>query len=427
METLAVVTAAGASTGLLVSLVLYGFPFGQKVANTLLSIFVLILSVYSARLYMSYTGLVSQYPNLQGITLFINFSLGPLLYFYTRTISEKGFLPSKRHLWHGLPVLISFAFYIPTYIQPAEVKQLLIDSYLAAGKVSWQAAADPATESALRLIVTINFYQYLLFALQLLVYTLLALNILNRHSRALHQHFSATERIKLNWLRALVWLVLLTAAAILLYVLSIRATGGGPGGFVGITTTVLVVFLIYFMGYMGLRQPAIYSAAETAEDKPVPTVESTELPADEAAAPSTQKYEKSGLSGDSQKACWESLQALMAEKKPYLIAGLTIGQLAELLELPVAYLSQTINSEADMSFFDYINSHRISEAKSLLQEQVQQQGQKEGRPIALSTFYLDVGFNSKSSFYTQFKKYTDNQTPREYLQSLKQRVAEEKI
>jgi len=426
METLAVVTAAGASTGLLVSLVLYGFPFGQRVANALLSIFVLILSVYSARLYMSYTGLVSQYPNLQGITLFLNFSLGPLLYFYTRTISEKGFIPSKRHLWHGLPVLISFAFYIPTYIQPTEVKQLLIDSYLAAGKVNWQAA-DPATDAALRLIVTINFYQYLLFALQLLVYTLLALNLLNRHSRALHQHFSATERIKLNWLRALVWLVLLTAAAILLYVLSIRAVGVGPGGFVGITTTVLVVFLIYFMGYMGLRQPAIYSAAETAEGKPVSAVEHTEVPAEEAAAPSTQKYEKSGLSCDSQKACWESLQVLMAEKKPYLIAGLTIGHLAEMLEIPVAYLSQTINSEADMSFFDYINSHRISEAKSLLQEQVQQQGQKQGRPIALSTFYLDVGFNSKSSFYTQFKKYTDNQTPREYLQSLKQAVdAEER-
>lgn len=419
MEPLAVVTAGGTCAGILASLVLYGFPFGQRLANTLLSIFVLILSVYSARLFLSYTGLISQYPNLQGITLFLNFSLGPLLYFYTRTMCEPGFALQRQHVWHALPLLISLLFYIPTYLQPTEVKQLLIDGYLTTDRIHWPETADLATDASLHMVISINFYLYLLFILQLLVYTMLALHLLNRHSRALHQHFSATERLKLNWLRALVWLVLVTTAAILLYVLTFRSTGVGPGSPVGITTTVMIVFLIYFMSYMGLRQPAIYTAEAHANDTPVPVDNHTDADQSTSPTPTTQKYQRSGLSTESQKACWDSLQTLMMEKKLYLIAGLTIGQLAKKLDIPVAYLSQTINMEAGMNFFDYINSHRIAEAKRLLQEQVQ----TESNAIALSTFYLDVGFNSKSSFYTQFKRYTDNQTPREYLQSLKQSPA----
>ena len=130
--------------------------------------------------------------------------------------------------------------------------------------------------------------------------------------------------------------------------------------------------------------------------------------------PAQVKYEKSGLDQAGQKLYWQRVQGFMLESKPYLTGGLTITQLAEAADIPVAYLSQTINAESGMSFFEFINHARIETARAMLESEPR---------LSLANLYLEVGFNSKSSFYTQFKKYSGGATLRQYLAGLSDKQA----
>ncbi|SRR6266496_803464 len=96
----------------------------------------------------------------------------------------------------------------------------------------------------------------------------------------------------------------------------------------------------------------------------------------------------------------------MQNNKPYLEPELTLDQLASQLSLKSRVLSQVINEILGQNFYDFINRHRIEEASRLLTNP------KDEKITILEVLY-EVGFNSKSSFNTLFKKYT-GVTPTEF-------------
>jgi AraC-like DNA-binding protein len=127
------------------------------------------------------------------------------------------------------------------------------------------------------------------------------------------------------------------------------------------------------------------------------------------AEPAVVRYETSTLT-DRQKADYlDRLTLFMQREKPYLNPELTIGELAEKTSIPRRYLSQIINESLNRNFFDFVNSYRIDEAKTLL-------GVPESEKNVLEILY-DSGFNSKSVFNAAFKKFT-SMTPRQYKNSL---------
>ncbi|OCA79196.1 hypothetical protein BBH99_19750 [Chryseobacterium contaminans] len=98
----------------------------------------------------------------------------------------------------------------------------------------------------------------------------------------------------------------------------------------------------------------------------------------------------------------------MKTEKPYLDDKLTLQKLAEQMNMPEKQLSLLINQHIGKHFFDFINEFRINDAKVLLREQPQ---------LTVLEILYEVGFNSKSSFYTAFKKET-HQTPTDYRKSI---------
>lgn len=104
----------------------------------------------------------------------------------------------------------------------------------------------------------------------------------------------------------------------------------------------------------------------------------------------------------------KSLLKFMETEKPYLDDKLTLHKLAEQIHLPEKQLSLLINQHTGKHFFDFINEFRINDAKVLLKEQSQ---------LTVLEVLYEVGFNSKSSFYTAFKKET-NLTPTDYRKSI---------
>ncbi|MGD1946791.1 MAG: helix-turn-helix domain-containing protein [Croceivirga sp.] len=101
-----------------------------------------------------------------------------------------------------------------------------------------------------------------------------------------------------------------------------------------------------------------------------------------------------------------NLKSYMELEKPHLDFELTLEKLAKLTKVSEKELSLTINHHLNQHFFDFINQYRINEAKSILSNP------KMEKKTILEILYA-VGFNSKSSFYSAFKKVT-GQTPLDY-------------
>jgi AraC-like DNA-binding protein len=100
------------------------------------------------------------------------------------------------------------------------------------------------------------------------------------------------------------------------------------------------------------------------------------------------------------------LKQYMAEKEPFLDPSLTIQELANQIDIPVRDLSVLINHKMNQHFFDFVNEYRIQKAMIILKDQSKSE-------LTVLEILYEVGFNSKSSFNTSFKKYT-NLTPTTY-------------
>ncbi|MEJ5102723.1 helix-turn-helix domain-containing protein [Chryseobacterium sp. MYb328] len=108
------------------------------------------------------------------------------------------------------------------------------------------------------------------------------------------------------------------------------------------------------------------------------------------------------------------LKKYMVEKRPYLNSSLTIQDVSSDIEIPVRDLSLLINHQLGQHFYDFVNAYRIESAKDILKDT------SKSKVTVLEILY-EVGFNSKSSFNTAFKKHTGN-TPTSYRKNLQDSV-----
>lgn len=100
----------------------------------------------------------------------------------------------------------------------------------------------------------------------------------------------------------------------------------------------------------------------------------------------------------------EEVIPLIAEKELFLNPNLTLDETAKELKVSKHALSQYLNERLNQSFSTLINEHRIEKAKELLQTKSN---------YSVESIGYESGFNSKSAFFTAFKKNT-GKTPSEF-------------
>ena len=104
------------------------------------------------------------------------------------------------------------------------------------------------------------------------------------------------------------------------------------------------------------------------------------------------------------------LKTYMIEEKPFLNPSLTIQDISNAIEIPVRDLSLLINHKLEQHFYDFVNSYRIENAMTILKDTTKNK-------VTILEILYDVGFNSKSSFNTAFKKHTRT-TPTAYRKNM---------
>ncbi len=105
---------------------------------------------------------------------------------------------------------------------------------------------------------------------------------------------------------------------------------------------------------------------------------------------------------------FENVNDYIISHKRYLDPLISLSVLAQEMDTNSSYLSKLINTYSNYSFSDYINQFRVECAKKLLIDSQYKQ-------YTIISIGLESGFNSKSTFYTAFKKFT-GQTPARYRQ-----------
>ncbi len=85
---------------------------------------------------------------------------------------------------------------------------------------------------------------------------------------------------------------------------------------------------------------------------------------------------------------------------------LSLHSIADELNINKNLISKSINSCSKLNFSDYINKFRVMLAKQMLID-------KKYEKYTITSIGLECGFNSKSTFYTSFKKFT-SMTPLAY-------------
>lgn len=101
------------------------------------------------------------------------------------------------------------------------------------------------------------------------------------------------------------------------------------------------------------------------------------------------------------------LERLMHSEELYKNPNLKLSDLASMMSMSSHQLSQLLNDNLEKSFSIYINEYRIDEACKMIER---------GSYLKIEEIGYEVGFNSKSTFFSTFKKIK-NTTPLLYKQS----------
>ncbi|SFN50614.1 AraC-type DNA-binding protein [Chryseobacterium oleae] len=119
------------------------------------------------------------------------------------------------------------------------------------------------------------------------------------------------------------------------------------------------------------------------------------------------KYTNKKISEELADSFVSKLERLMNSEELYKNPNLKLSDLAAKMSMSAHQLSQLLNDNLGKSFSTYINEYRISEACEKIEN---------GSFLKIEEIGYEVGFNSKSTFFSTFKKIK-NTTPLLYKQS----------
>lgn len=215
---------------------------------------------------------------------------------------------------------------------------------------------------------------------------------LHQYRRQLRNNYSSLKNrdlLWLSWLSAVVVVILLNCV--------LTSFLHGWWGWLLLFNRVLI---LYFVGWFGLRQAAVF--LPVAEKSDVPVIAALpEVPGADA-----EKYSRSGMTQAARARIEQKLRERMGEARDFLENDLTLTELAERTGTSPQLLSQYLNDTLGLNFFDYINGLRVTEVQRMMVDPVK-------APTTLLDLAFAAGFNSKSTFNAAFRKI-GGMTPSEW-------------
>lgn len=301
------------------------------------------------------------FPSLYFFPMVAYYIDGALLYLCFKALVFKDFSLTKIDLFHFIPLMAYITFIgLVFYSKPQDIRLEMINSETFVYSASY-------------------VYMEFLSKLIRVFYAIACFSLISRYSSRLQDTNSNMEKVHLSWLRALVigFLLVMVSEAILVAAKIINIyTNFSFSLFVniGLTGYYITFALVNLLVFTAVRY---FGAFEQVNE-----IKITKKVRDE-------RFFQPELA--------LSVDDAIRGGQIYMDPDITLDKLAESLKISPRDLSSLINRHFGINFYEFINRYRIEEAKRMLTSE-------EYKATTITDIYLKVGFNSKSVFYTFFKK-----------------------
>lgn len=255
----------------------------------------------------------------------------------------------------------------------------------------------------------------LLWVVSSIVYLVLTLKRLRNYRTLLKHYYSnlgALELVWIDWLMvflSILWFA--SAASLVTDNFTTQSLFSAHTNY--LITAALLLFLITFISTPAANDLPDLTSLDSSTKKEQrdqsshytssPNPEPKRFPKDTTDDDDKSKYTRSALSDEQAQTIAKRIEQAMSKDDLYLDPNLSLAKLARHVNALPNFVSQTLNEVLKSTFYDYVGYWRVQAAKHLILK----------GEISILEISLDVGFNSRSSFYTAFKKET-GMTPKQF-------------
>lgn len=302
----------------------------------------------------------------------------PAFYLYVLSVCYSDFKLKPKHLAHSIPFLTANLILLPRfYTVNLASKIKFLEKILSKPEVQ---------------------FNHILVHVQIVLYIIAAFMILRKAKKIYLENYAGASMESLKWLFqfTLALSVFFTIALFKNIFKFTEQSNVSKSLKIGLLLFELIIIFWYL--YKALNNPSLFRNIDS-KLKLVEDIISEEKNSSSSAV-NEKQYNAELL----------KLKQYMIDEKPFLNPSLTIQDISVAIDIPVRDLSLLINHKLEQHFYDFVNTYRIERAMNILKDT------SKSKVTVLEILY-DVGFNSKSSFNTAFKKHT-GYTPTEYRKSL---------
>ena len=303
--------------------------------------------------------------------------IGPVVYFYVRSLLSADFKLSRKDLIHFAPSILYLAYSLIVFV----TDKLVLDEFYF-----YADGRDKDLSTWYQVAGLISMIFYLVLSLKL---------YFNYRTNAF-ETLSYAESVLFQWIRNFMLAFLgLLGLRILFFLLHPEWGAFGSQFWYYLSFATIMVY-IAVSGYIHAERQTVLGNSLVIEQPEEKTDEEVQS-----------KVQQTPLDLKRWK---QKLDVVIVEKQLFRNPRLTLSRVAQELDTTSKMVSSIVNSGYDKNFNDYINSYRVEAVITSL---------KNGDLATMSMLgiALEAGFNSKATFNRAFKKQT-GRTPMNYVESL---------
>lgn len=390
--------------GLVISINLIFLNVGKNRCNIYLGAYFFIISLFSLVSYLIFWSksifLVSIVYTSTG---FLQYLIGPLFYFYIRSVTKTDARLGLRDYFHFIPALVFFIASLPYIFSSYEYKTRIATAIVEDISFLGQYKATFFSE------IFSNTIVYVTGPLHIFFYTIWSVIIFSHYLK--HRN---PEQVFIRKQLMNTWLFLLLGFQLVRVISHILAIFFAFQASFQMNNTINFVQSFAFVGITGMLISTLFFPS-ILYGLPLSPISNGKEDLDKEIA-GFRRFADRNTSIHLDAAyilrIGQKADACMRELQPYLHPDFNLAQLSVLTEVPIHHLAYYFREQKDYSFNDYRNQWRVDHAKQLITE-----GKTD--EMTLEGIGQISGFANRKTFISAFKK-AEGFSPKVFLANSRQ-------